>query len=104
MSCPSKTIHLISIVVTRRKILYAILYRRVGDSVPMLDARSTEMNVVPRVRFLDTDVMCDAKSKLVCFILDGRHEIPIDAEDFDSVHAHFLQIAYSLSRSFSRGG
>src|SRR6266550_1555841 len=104
MSRPPKTIDLISIVVAGRKILDAILDGRIGNSVPVLYARRAEVDVIPRVGFLDADVMCDAKPKLVRFVLDCRHKIPIDAEDFDSVHAYFLEIANALSRSLSRGG
>src|SRR6266581_2791165 len=99
MSGPPKTIDLISIVVARWKILDAILDGRIGNSVPVLDARCAEVDVVPRVGLFDADVVRDAKSKLVRFVLDGRHEIAIDAEYFDSVHPHFFEIANALSRS-----
>src|SRR5438105_15839398 len=104
MSGPPKAIQLVSIVVARRKILDAILDCRIGNSIPVLDARGAEVDVIPRVGFLGADVMCDAKAEFVCFVFYGRHEIAIDAEDFDSVHAHFFEIANSLSRSLSRGG
>ena len=64
----------------------------------MLDARRAEVDVVPGVGLLDADVMRDAQSRLVRFVLHRRHDVAIDAEQLDAVDALRLERAHARAR------
>src|SRR5690348_11620159 len=69
----------------------------------MLDARRAEVDVVPRVRLFDADMVCDAQSFLVRFVFHHLHDVAIDAEELDPIHAHRLERADAGARRIGVG-
>jgi hypothetical protein len=51
----------------------------------VLDAGRPEANVVPRIRFLNADVVCDPQALFVCFLLHHLHDVPVDPQQLDAV-------------------
>src|SRR5439155_6263662 len=100
---PAKAICLVVVVVRRRETLYAVRDRRIGDTVPVLDARRAEVDIVPGVGFLDADMVRDPQAELVRFVFHGLHDVAVDAEDLDPVGAHVLELAHARARRLRAG-
>src|SRR5438132_4528862 len=63
----AKTVDFIAVVVARREMLRSVGESGVRNPVPVLDAPRAEAYVVPSVRILHADVVCDWKPELVGF-------------------------------------
>ena len=90
---PAKAIRLVAVVVRRWEMLPAFGNGRVRNAIPVLDARGAESRVVPRVGLLHAGMVRHAKPHRVRFLEHGLHDVAVDAQDLDAVHAHRLELA-----------
>lgn len=80
----AKAIDLVVGVVIRRKILSTAGDSCIRNAVPMLDAGRAKLDVIPRIRFLDADVVHYMHALLLGFVHHRRHQITVHRVCFDA--------------------
>src|SRR5687768_471459 len=88
-----EAVDLVVVVVCSGEILNAFVECRVGNPIPVLDARRAEADVVPCICLFDSSVMRDSESGLAGLVGQRAHDVAVYSDALDSVDAHSLELA-----------